>query len=147
MDPRVQLITLGVPDVAVARRFYAEGLGWPTTFDVPGEITFIQVGPGLLLGLFNAASLDGDVGRSHGSAAAAPITLAQVVPTEHEVREILDAAAAAGATIVKPPQRADFGGYHGYFADPAGFLWEIATNSGWSEAPDGTVSLGPITDD
>jgi hypothetical protein len=144
MQPRVQLITLGVPDVSAAHRFYVDGLGWPATFAVPGEITFIQVGPGLLLGLFDAPSLDTDVGQPRGPAATAPITLAQIVQTEDEVRAVLDAAVAAGATIVKPAQHADFGGYHGYFADPAGYLWEIATNSGWSEAPDGTVTLGPI---
>lgn len=47
--------------------------------------------------------------------------------------------------ILKPPQRADFGGFHGYFAGPAGFRWEIATNLGWSVAPDGKASIAPIT--
>jgi uncharacterized glyoxalase superfamily protein PhnB len=68
-----------------------------------------------------------------------------VLATEEEVRATLDAAEAAGARILKPAQHADFGGYHGYFADPAGFRWEIATNPGWSVAADGTVSIGPIS--
>jgi uncharacterized protein len=68
-----------------------------------------------------------------------------VVPTEDQVIAVLAAAEAAGATILKPAQHADFGGFHGYFADPAGFRWEVATNPGWSVAPDGTVSIGPIT--
>ncbi|MDQ1358762.1 MAG: uncharacterized protein QOG44_3135, partial [Acidimicrobiaceae bacterium] len=51
-----------------------------------------------------------------------------------------------GGTILKPPQRADFGGFHGYFADPAGFRWEVATNSGWHVDADGTVTLGPVVD-
>ena len=145
MDPRVQLITLGVRDVAAARRFYVDGLGWPAAFDVPGEITFIQVGHGRLLGLFGAAALADDVGEPVGSATAAPFTLAQVVLTEDEVRAALDAAVAAGGRIVKAAQRAAFGGYHGYFADVDGFLWEVATNSGWVEAADGSVTLGPIS--
>jgi uncharacterized glyoxalase superfamily protein PhnB len=29
---------------------------------------------------------------------------------------------------VKPPQKAFWGGYSGYFADPDGYLWEIAFN-------------------
>ena len=57
MDPRVQLITLGVRDVAAARKFYVDGLGWPSRFDVPGDITFIQVGHGRLLSLFDVAAL------------------------------------------------------------------------------------------
>ena len=125
--------------------FYVEGLGWPTAFDVPGEITFIQVGHGLLLAIFDAAALEADIGRTGTpTTGPAPFTLAQVVDTEDEVIAVLDAARAAGATILKPAQRGDFGGFHGYFADPDGFRWEVATNPGWSVASDGTVSIGPI---
>ena len=35
---------------------------------------------------------------------------------------------AAGATLVKPPQKVFWGGYSGYFADPDGHLWELAHN-------------------
>jgi len=145
MKPCVHFITLGVSDLAASRRFYVEGLGWPTAFDVPGEITFIQVGHGLLLALFGTAALEADIGRTGTpTTGPAPFTLAQVVDTEDEVIAVLDAARAAGATILKPAQRGDFGGFHGYFADPDGFRWEVATNPGWSVASDGTVSIGPI---
>jgi catechol 2,3-dioxygenase-like lactoylglutathione lyase family enzyme len=141
----VHFITLGVADLDEARAFYVDGLGWPSTFDVPAAITFIQVGHGLLLGLFGANDLAADIGQAHAHPSGpAPFTLAQVIETEDEVKATLDAASAAGATIVKPAQRADFGGFHGYFADPSGFRWEIAINLGWSIAPDGTVSIGPI---
>ena len=146
MDQQVHLITLGVPDLAAARDFYVNGLGWSSAFEVPGEVIFIQVGHGLLLSLFGAAALEADIGPRAGSACGpAPVTLAQVVATEDQVVAVLAAAEAAGATILKPAQHADFGGFHGYFADPAGFRWEVATNPGWSVAPDGTVSIGPIT--
>jgi uncharacterized protein len=146
MNPQVHFITLGVPDVEAARQFYVDGLGWPPSFEVPGDVVFIQVGHGLLLALFDAAALEADAGQQAGPASGpAPVTLAQVVPTEDQVIAVLAAAEAAGATILKPAQHADFGGFHGYFADPAGFRWEVATNPGWSVAPDGTVSIGPIT--
>ena len=35
---------------------------------------------------------------------------------------------AAGATAVKAPQAAEWGGYSSYVADPDGHLWEIAHN-------------------
>ena len=35
---------------------------------------------------------------------------------------------AASATLVKPAQDTFWGGYSGYFADPEGYLWEIAWN-------------------
>jgi uncharacterized protein len=145
VEPRVHFITLGVPDLAAARRFYVDGLGWQPKFDVPGEITFIQVGPGLLLALFSATALDSDAGQPGiGTQTPAPFSLAQVVDTEAEVTAILDAARAAGGTILKPAQYADFGGFHGYFADPAGFRWEVATNPGWSVDAAGNVTIGPI---
>ena len=50
-------------------------------------------------------------------------------------------AKAAGATVIKAPQQAAFGGYHGHFADPNGLIWEIAFNPGWSVDADGTVRL------
>jgi uncharacterized protein len=159
MQPRIDIITLGVPDLETARRFYLEGLGWPAVFDVPGEVVFIQIGNGLLLGLFGADALDADAGARDaadggGAGAAAdsagphrvapPLSLAQIVATEDEVIQVLDAAEAAGGTILKPGRRADFGGFHGYFADPSGFRWEVATNSGWHVEADGTVVMGPI---
>lgn len=61
-----------------------------------------------------------------------------------EVDEALERAVACGARIVKPAQRAAFGGYHGYFADPDGIRWEVAHNSGWRVDRDGTVRIGVI---
>ncbi|MDQ6782303.1 MAG: VOC family protein [Actinomycetota bacterium] len=146
MQPRVDIITLGVADVDAARHFFVEGLGWEPALDVPGEIVFIQVGHGLLLGLFSASDLDADIGAAGGRSIGPPaMSLAQVVATEEEVMATLQRAEAAGATILKEPQLADFGGFHGYFADPVGFRWEVATNPGWSVDADGRVTIGPVT--
>ncbi len=62
------------------------------------------------------------------------------------MREVLTDAEAAGATVLTPPQRAEFGGFHAHFADPNGVVWEIAHNPGWSVEDDGTVRLVPVTD-
>ena len=35
-----------------------------------------------------------------------------------------------------------FGGYHAYIADPDGYLWEIATNPGFSVDDDGNTHIG-----
>jgi catechol 2,3-dioxygenase-like lactoylglutathione lyase family enzyme len=72
------------------------------------------------------------------------VTFIHVVDTEDQVIAVLNAAQAAGGTIFKPPSRAEFGGFHGYFADPAGFRCEIATNPGWSVDTEGTVTIGRI---
>ena len=54
---------------------------------------------------------------------------------------LVDAAARAGATVLKSPQPAAFGGYHGHFTDPNGVIWEVAHNPGWRVEADGTVRL------
>ncbi|MBV8949479.1 MAG: VOC family protein [Actinobacteria bacterium] len=149
MQPRIDLITLGVRDLAESRRFYVEALGWDVRFEVPGEVVFVQVNHGLLLGLFGAASLAADVGSGADPSppsGSPPISLAQILPTEDDVRAACERARAAGASVLKEPQHAEFGGFHCYFADPSGFWWEIATNPGWHVDADGHVHIGPIGD-
>jgi uncharacterized protein len=46
-----------------------------------------------------------------------------------------------GANIVKPAQKVFWGGYSGYFADPDGFLWEVAYNPIWALDKKGNVKL------
>jgi catechol 2,3-dioxygenase-like lactoylglutathione lyase family enzyme/predicted CoA-binding protein len=141
MEPRLTLITLGVRDLATARRFYVEGLGWEPRLDLD-EVVFIQIGHGLLLALWPAKELDADIdpsGRASSTAATAPFALAHNVGSEHEVDEVIAHMVAAGGTVLKPGQRAAFGGYHGYVADPDGFRWEIAYNAGLVVEPDGRV--------
>ena len=55
-------------------------------------------------------------------------TLAHNVASIEEVDQILQQAVDAGATLVKPGQKVFWGGHSGYFADPDGFLWEVAWN-------------------
>jgi uncharacterized glyoxalase superfamily protein PhnB len=58
----------------------------------------------------------------------ANFTLAHNVAEKEDVEPVLHQAQAAGARILKPAQDAFWGGYHGYFADPDGFVWEVAWN-------------------
>ena len=62
MRPYVSIITLGVPDVSTARRFYVDGLGWPVVMEVPGEVVFVRVGHGVALALWGAEDLAADIG-------------------------------------------------------------------------------------
>jgi catechol 2,3-dioxygenase-like lactoylglutathione lyase family enzyme len=145
MRQRVDFITLGVEDLDAARRFYRDGLGWTPLLDVADEVVFFQVGHGLVLGLFRADKMAADLGAEAPTGpVGAGVTLSHNVDRAEAVAEVLAAAEAAGGTIIKPAQRADFGGVNGHVADPAGYVWEIAHNPGWSVAPDGTVRMEPI---
>ena len=147
MQPRLDLLTVAVPDLDVARRFYVDGLGWTPALDVPGEVVFLQVNHGLLLGLFGAADLAADMGVAPDQVVpGGGFTLAHNVASPEAVRRDLDDAAAAGARVLKPPQQAAFGGFHGYVVDPAGIRWEIAYNPGLRVAGDGTGHIGPVAE-
>ncbi|HKN51179.1 MAG TPA: VOC family protein [Amycolatopsis sp.] len=145
MKPRIHFITIGVADIAASRKFYVDGLGWQPTFEVPGDIIMLQTGPGLILGLFGREDLADDIGGvAPGETAGLPFTLSHNVDSEEAVVAALADAEAAGATVLKSPQRAEFGGFHAYFADPDGFRWEICFNPGWRVEPDGTVRMGAV---
>ena len=83
---------------------------------------------GVWLGLYPREALAQDAQVPAEGSGFRGITLAHNVRTKDEVHTVLAQAERAGARIVKPPQEAFWGGYTGYFADPDGFLWEVAFN-------------------
>lgn len=144
MEQQAHVVTLATPDLGAARRFYCDGLGWAPLLDVPGEIIFFQIASGFVLGLFDADKFRADVQGAVEDVSTSGLTLSHNVDSPAAVDAVIQAALDAGATLVKSPQRADFGGYHGHVADPNGVLWEICHNSGWSVDAAGRVRIGPV---
>ena len=130
MDQRISFITLAVRDLDATRRFYLDGLGWQAELDVPDEVLMIRAGEHLVLSLWVESGFEAEVGPIRRGDGVVPITIAHNVRTEDEVDAILELARSAGADPVESGQRRDWGGYTGYFADPDGFRWEIAVNTG-----------------
>ena len=139
MEQRLSMVTLGVADLARARRFYEEGLGWKRA-NKHDQVVFYQAG-GMVLGLFGRDALAADAQVPSAGSGFRGIALAYNTRDRNEVDAVLAEAEAAGGRIVKPAQDAFWGGYSGYFADPDGHLWEIAWNPDWSLAEDGSVRL------
>nr|VFJ94381.1 MAG: hypothetical protein BECKLFY1418A_GA0070994_103923 [Candidatus Kentron sp. LFY]VFK18578.1 MAG: hypothetical protein BECKLFY1418C_GA0070996_104524 [Candidatus Kentron sp. LFY] len=126
MESRISMICLGVADLEKSIEFYEKGLGLRRKpFD--GPIAFFNL-DGTWLSVFGREPLARDAGISAEGSGFSGITLAHNVSSEEKVKEVLVEAEAAGATIVKSAQKADWGGFHGYFADPDGYLWEVAFN-------------------
>ena len=143
MDQQLHFITLATRDLDAARAFYRDGLGWEANLDVPGEILFYQVAPGLLLGLFDADKFAEDLGVTTAAPAPRGVTLSRNVDSPDAVRSTVDAMTAAGGSVLKQPQQGQFGGiFHAHVQDPNGVIWEIAHNPGWRINDDGTVVLG-----
>lgn len=129
MEPRISLVTLGVDDLDRAVDFYV-ALGWPTPARPDDEVAFFQAG-GMVFALWTGV-------RGRG---APGVELAYNVSTADEVAPVLDAAVAAGGSLVRPAELAEWGGTSGAFADPAGYVWEVAHNPDWPIAADGSVRM------
>ncbi len=76
-----------------------------------------------------------------GGHGAPGIELAYNVHSPDQVSEVLAEAERAGATIKRPAARADWGGTTGAFADPDGYVWEVAHNPGWALDEHGDVTI------
>ena len=127
MEPRISIITLGVTDLPRAVEFYRDGLGLTLFDDNTESIAFFQ-NKGTWLALYPREALAADAGIPTEGSGFSGVTLAHNVRTREEVDTLLDVAVSAGAALVKPAQDTFWGGYSGYFADPEGYLWEIAWN-------------------
>ncbi len=139
MEPRLSLVTLGVADIARARKFY-EALGFKASSASQESVVFLSAG-GVVLSLYGRAALAEDARVENSAPGFAGVTLAHNCRTEAEVDAVIAHAVACGATLRKAAQKVFWGGYSGYFADPDGHLWEVAHNPFFPLAADGRVQL------
>ncbi len=126
MHPRLSFVTLGVHDLAAATAFYRDVLQLPL-LPSPPTISFFELGQ-TWLAIYPRELLAADAGVPAASSGFPGFALAHNVAPRDEVDTLLAHIAAQGGKIVKPAHVADWGGYSGYFADPDGFLWEVAWN-------------------
>lgn len=127
MEQRLTIITLGVADLKTASDFYEAQFGWTRTPASNENIVFYQLN-GILLSLYPKTKLAEDAKTNVMGSGFKAFTLAYNTRSEKEVDELVANLRAQGVTIVKEPQKAEWGGYSSYVADPDGNLWEIAYN-------------------
>jgi uncharacterized protein len=128
VKPHIAIVGLGVRDFDRAKRFYSDGLGWPIQQE-EGEWACFILGGSLALTLYPWHEKAAEAGVSAEGSGFRGVSLAYNVRSEARVDEVLAEAEQAGATITKPAVQRDWGGYSGYFADPEGHLWEVATGA------------------
>lgn len=138
MEPRISIVTIAVRDLDRMVAFY-EAMGLKRHQGIAEGVAFFQMG-GVILGLFPRKDAEPDAGVAFG-AEPGPVYLAYNTRSDAEVDDVLGEAERAGGRIVKPAQRAFWGGWYGYFADPEDNLWEVAHNPAFPIAEDGTISL------
>jgi len=128
MKSKIGIITLGVRDIARSLGFYRDGLGFaPPNYKEGSDHVLFKM-EGSWLSLYPADKLAEDATVAPEGSGFPRFTLAHNVKSKAEVDQVFAQALAAGATAKKPPQDVFWGGYSGYFADPDGFLWEVAFN-------------------
>ncbi|MFP7673677.1 VOC family protein [Marivita sp. S0852] len=125
MEQRVSLITLGVRDADAVAAFY-EKLGWARVETQDGVIAFDLLGQ--TLGLYPLEKLAEDIGIDMAQLGHGSMTLGYNTRSREEVDAVMAHVSDAGGTVLKDAQEVFWGGYHGYFSDPEGHIWEVAHN-------------------
>jgi catechol 2,3-dioxygenase-like lactoylglutathione lyase family enzyme len=138
MEQRLSLITLGISDLARARKFY-EALGWKTGAEQGDDVVFFQAGC-MVVALWDRAKLAEDSAVTVGSGWGG-ITLAYNTRSTDEVDQVIEEARNAGATIGREPGETFWGGYSGVFIDPDGYPWEVAHHPHWTIEESGGLTI------
>ena len=136
MKQRINLLTLGVSDLKKSLQFYQKGLGWQTQGIVGteyenGAVVMFELDNGRMLCLYERKNLAWDSQLKLQPKSATEFSIGYFVNSCEEVDAVMKLAKKAGATITKSAQKAFWGGYHGYFQDLDGHLWEIGYNPSW----------------
>ncbi|MET1411091.1 VOC family protein [Roseibium sp. HPY-6] len=142
MEQRISMTTLAVPDVAEARRFFEDGLGWQVNAAPSPDVVFFQI-IGAVFALYSRDALEREIGQEVTKQTSGAITLAWNARSEEEVDAAFNLAVTAGGKIVKRPDKAFWGGYSSYVEVPGGHLLEIAYNPFWQIEEDGAIKLPP----
>ena len=129
MPVQVTAIMLGVEDLARSKKFYGEGLGCAIEQDYPNFVKF-NLGEGSSsLALYQREAAAQEAGVPSEGSGFRGVSFHYIVPSRDAVDETMNKAVAAGGSVVKDAAAAQWGGYFGYFSDPDGYLWKVASAS------------------
>jgi catechol 2,3-dioxygenase-like lactoylglutathione lyase family enzyme len=126
---QVTAIMLGVEDLARSKKFYGEGLGCTINQDYPGFVSFDLGDGSSSLALYEREAAAKDAGVSSEGSGFRGVSFHYIVPSSEAVDEVMNTATSAGGAVVKPAAASQWGGYFGYFSDPDGHLWKVASPS------------------
>jgi catechol 2,3-dioxygenase-like lactoylglutathione lyase family enzyme len=126
---KVTAIMIGVEDVARSKKFYAEGLGCTVDQDHPGFVSFNLGDGSSSLALYPREAAAQDAGVPSEGSGFRGVSFHYIVQSSEAVDEVMGKAVAAGGSVVKEAAASRWGGYFGYFSDPDGYLWKVASPS------------------
>src|ERR687892_902085 len=128
MAVQVTAIMIGVESLDRSKKFYAEGLGCEIAQDYPHFVA-LNLGEGSSsLALYPREAAAQDAGVSPEGSGFRGVSFHFIVPSSEAVDEVMAKALAAGGGVVKEAAASQWG-YFGYFSDPDGYLWKVASGS------------------
>ena len=126
MPVQVTAIMLGVENLDRSKAFY-ETLGGAIEQDYP-QFVRLSLGEGSSsLALYPREATAADAGVSPEGSGFRGVSFHHLVPNNEDVERVMKEAEAAGAQIVKPVEATGWGSF-GYFSDPDGYLWKVASS-------------------
>jgi catechol 2,3-dioxygenase-like lactoylglutathione lyase family enzyme len=125
---QVTAIMIGVEDLARSKKFYGEGLGCEIEQDYPKFVSFNLGDESSSLALYEREAAARDAGVSPEGSGFRGVSFHFIVASREAVDEVMSKAVAAGGEVVKEAAAAQWG-YFGYFSDPDGYLWKVASSS------------------
>ncbi|GIG56863.1 glyoxalase [Longispora fulva] len=129
MRQRLNLILLGVADVARSVAFYQE-LGWKRATAGSDEFALFDLG-GVAIAFQSREAFAADARLvDHGAGGFAGFALAYVARSADEVYRVMARTEELGATVTRPAG-ANAWGHSGYFTDLDGHLFEVLYEDGW----------------
>ena len=128
MPVQVTAIMIGVEDVGRSKKFYGEGLGCAIDQDYPHFVSFNLGDGSSQLALYQREAAAQDAGVSSEGSGYRGVSFHFIVASSEAVDEVMAQAVAAGGDVVKEAAASSWG-YFGYFSDPDGYLWKVATSS------------------
>ncbi|MEV4894558.1 hypothetical protein AB0K48_34755, partial [Nonomuraea sp. NPDC055795] len=133
MALKLDVITLGAPEVHAARRFYATALS-PAIADDGGSVNLDLHGTGQLA-LSAAEKLAAAAGAKPSTSGFRGYLLTYTVSQPTEVKTLMDTAVHSGAEVLKPAKKALFGSFSGVFRAPDGAIWKLAAATSKDTGP------------
>ena len=127
MALQVTAIMIGVEDLARSKKFYGEGLGCTIDLDYPNFVQ-LNLGEGSSsLALYERKAAAQDAGVSSEGSGFRGVSFHYIVPSSEAVDEVMGKAVSVGGGVVKEAAATQWG-YFGYFSDPDGYLWKVASS-------------------
>jgi catechol 2,3-dioxygenase-like lactoylglutathione lyase family enzyme len=128
MTVHMTAVMLGVQDLARAKAFYADGLGCKIDKDYPNFVELDLDEGSSSIALYEWEAAAQDAGVSPEGSGFRGVSFHFIVSSPEAVDDVISRASDAGGEVVREADTSQWGGYFGYFSDPDGHLWKVASS-------------------